>query len=236
MSIPAFTQFFTGEILTATVLNQFPTAAVASFAAIDRTNMGPNGIDASSIIPTTVTAATFGGPVGYKFNPNAVGQIPLTLAAPSGQTVAIFNTTLNAQNVWGVDSAGRAFGNTWQLQGSATVGVGTLHWAGLGTPDGWFFNIPSATTNGWRFFVNNATVVGSLTPAGVLLTASQVTPGVGGTIGTASIYSGTGSPSGSLSAPNGSLFLRFDGGANTHLYINTTGSNATGTTWTAVTD
>jgi hypothetical protein len=49
-------------------------------------------------------------------------------------------------------------------------------------------------------------------------------------IGLTNIYSGTGAPT--LSAPQGSLYLRTDGSStSTRLYVNTTGS----TTWTAVT-
>lgn len=45
------------------------------------------------------------------------------------------------------------------------------------------------------------------------------------------IYWGTGDPNGALTAPQGSLYTRTDGGANTRLYIN----NNAGTGWAAVT-
>lgn len=45
------------------------------------------------------------------------------------------------------------------------------------------------------------------------------------------IYWGTGSPSTALSAAQGSLYIRTDGGASTRLYINSDGSTA----WAAVT-
>lgn len=46
---------------------------------------------------------------------------------------------------------------------------------------------------------------------------------------------GVGAPT--FRAPNGSLYSRFDGttGATTILYVNTSGANTIGTTWTAVT-
>jgi hypothetical protein len=46
---------------------------------------------------------------------------------------------------------------------------------------------------------------------------------------------GVGAPT--YRAPNGSLYSRFDGtsGATTILYVNTSGANTIGTTWTAVT-
>lgn len=60
-----------------------------------------------------------------------------------------------------------------------------------------------------------------------------VIPGNGTVAGTAGVYSGNGSPNGSLSAPNGSLFMQFDAVVNP-LWVNTTGASATGTVWTAV--
>jgi hypothetical protein len=46
------------------------------------------------------------------------------------------------------------------------------------------------------------------------------------------IYNGSGSPNGSLTAPQGSLYLRTDGTTtNDRAFINTNG----GTTWTALT-
>ena len=65
--------------------------------------------------------------------------------------------------------------------------------------------------------------------------AGPVIPGTAaGGAGTAAIYSGTGVPS--FSAPNGSLFMRYDGATtSTCLYVNTSGASTSGTTWTAVT-
>lgn len=50
------------------------------------------------------------------------------------------------------------------------------------------------------------------------------------TIGAAQILSGTGSPQSAISAPQGSLFLRTDGGSGTTLYVKESGSGNTG--WT----
>lgn len=44
---------------------------------------------------------------------------------------------------------------------------------------------------------------------------------------------GTGGPS--FSAPSGSLYMRFDGAANTRLYVNTSTASTSGATWCAVT-
>ena len=45
------------------------------------------------------------------------------------------------------------------------------------------------------------------------------------------IFSGHGSPEGIRTAPKGSLYLRYDGGANTTLYVKESGAGATG--WVA---
>lgn len=61
--------------------------------------------------------------------------------------------------------------------------------------------------------------------------AASATPAV--TIGSAlvGIYAGTGSPSGALTAPKGSIYIRTDGSSGaTRIYVNTDSS----TTWTAV--
>jgi hypothetical protein len=60
------------------------------------------------------------------------------------------------------------------------------------------------------------------------------TPGTGSAPAVASLYWGIGVPT--FSAPNGSLYARFDGpAASTTLYVNTSGASTTGTTWSAVT-
>lgn len=51
-------------------------------------------------------------------------------------------------------------------------------------------------------------------------------------VGKAGFFSGVGVPS--FSAPNSSLYLRYDGGTTVHWYINTSGASTSGTTWTAV--
>lgn len=205
MSIPAFTQFVTGQILTATVLNAFPTAAVSAFGNIDRSNMGSAGIDASSIIPTTTPAATFGGSQAYTF-PAAIIS---SKAAASGAFFTVPNATAITQ----------LFVNT-------ATQIGGIGASLIGFTD---------SVAGIAMTLSRAGNMGLL---GTLFTGGAITPGVTatGTIGTAALYSGTGSPNTVVTAPNGSLFMRFDGGANTRLYINTTGASSSGTAWTAVTD
>lgn len=79
--------YTTGETLTSAVLNANPTQFNTCFASIDHLNIGPAGIYASQIIPTTAAQATFGGSIGYTFNPNATGQSALTLSNAASPTV-----------------------------------------------------------------------------------------------------------------------------------------------------
>jgi hypothetical protein len=57
-----------------------------------------------------------------------------------------------------------------------------------------------------------------------------------GTASTASQGAGTGAAPATVAAMNGTLYIRRDGthGAVTLLYINTSGANTIGTTWTAI--
>jgi len=92
---------------------------------------------------------------------------------------------------------------------------------------------PNQLTIGSSAYFNGQIIAGS-SAANALAANGGITPGHGGSTGAAGIFGGTGSPS--FSAANGSLFLRYDGGSNTRLYINTSGASTSGTTWTAVTD
>jgi len=56
-------------------------------------------------------------------------------------------------------------------------------------------------------------------------------PGNNTVAGTACAYGGSGAPT--FSAPNGSTYMRYDGGAGTRFYVNTSGASTSGTTWTA---
>jgi len=58
-------------------------------------------------------------------------------------------------------------------------------------------------------------------------------PGTGSAPALIGHYWGIGAPT--FSAPNGTLYSRYDGAASTTLYVNTSGASTSGTTWTAVT-
>lgn len=78
------------------------------------------------------------------------------------------------------------------------------------------------TKFGVRALAKTATTAGGATTPGLALGVTA-----GGTLG---VYFGSGAPT--ITAPQGSLYLRTDGSStSTRLYVNTTGS----TTWTNVT-
>lgn len=138
MGSPTFTAFTTGQVLTAAVLNAFPNSVVAAFLTIDRTNMGINGIDASSIIPTTAGAATFGGgTITYTFNGSlavgitAGGSIALgpagstpqfvmgNNAASGTKTTIVSNTPSGTANINGITPS-----LWWMFQSGTALGTG----------------------------------------------------------------------------------------------------------------
>jgi len=84
----------------------------------------------------------------------------------------------------------------------------------------------------WQNNTPQAPTVAVLQPVTTTATGAT-TPGTGSAPSVASVYWGVGAPT--FSAPNGSLYLRYDGGAGTTLYVNTSGASTSGTTWTGVT-
>jgi hypothetical protein len=86
------------------------------------------------------------------------------------------------------------------------------------------FALPSIESGGQLSWSSNC---GGINEVGALC------PGNGVTLGLACFYSGNGNPNGVLSAPNGSIYLRFDGGSSARLYQNTSGASTNGTVWTA---
>lgn len=77
----------------------------------------------------------------------------------------------------------------------------------------------------------NLTVNGTLRATSIIVSGNITTTAGRLVVGSAQVLSGTGSPSGVVTAPQGSLFLRLDGSStSTRAYINTDG----GTTWTAL--
>lgn len=134
---------------------------------------------------------------------------------------------------FGVTHAGTfTLSNSLAFASGSSGGVAQV-WVGndQGSPAGLDLNVPTGSVNGFTFLVNNGAVAridrfGNIFPgnpsAGVI-TGPYIT-------------TGTGSPNGVVTAANGSIFLRFDGGtASLVLYVNNSGASTSGTTWTAVT-
>lgn len=62
--------------------------------------------------------------------------------------------------------------------------------------------------------------------------AAQTAAGTGAAPAVIGGYFGTGAPT--IAAPNGALYSRFDGAGGSRIYVNTSGANTIGTTWTAI--
>lgn len=82
----------------------------------------------------------------------------------------------------------------------------------------------------WGWSWNNERLIGKAIASSTERISLQATTGRINTNG-ADILSGTGTPEGAVTAPQGSLFLRRDGGAGTVLYIKESGAGNTG--WVA---
>ena len=191
----------------------FTAVATTVNGLLDNSNINPAiGIYASQIIPTTNAQATFGGAGSLTW------EIPGYLTI--GGSGLLVGTTIGGIVV------------TCQIGTTATTGVLAI---GLGnatqagalyvTSGSLFMAAPNAsgTSGTMQLSTNGLNVLGTIIPG---VTGS-------GTPGAAGSYGGTGSPNGVVTAPNGSLFLRYD--STTTLYVNTSGASTSGTVWTAVT-
>jgi hypothetical protein len=86
----------------------------------------------------------------------------------------------------------------------------------------------TAATASYAFYAQGGT-----TGVAGVSTSGQIIPGNGaGAMGNAALYSGTGAPT--LSAPSGSIYLRYDGSTGARFYANTSTASSSGTTWTAL--
>ena len=94
INCPVVHVFATGETLIATNLNSNPTQWANCFQNLDYRNVGALGFQASQITPLTLAQATFGGLLGYEFNPTAATQVALTISGASAQAADIFDVAL----------------------------------------------------------------------------------------------------------------------------------------------
>jgi hypothetical protein len=80
---------------------------------------------------------------------------------------------------------------------------------------------------------SNTALIGASGAITKVYTYGGFCPGTASTtVGNACLYSGTGAPT--LSAANGSMYMRYDGGTGARVYVNTSGASSSGTTWTAL--
>jgi len=219
-------------------------AAAAAGLAIATTSSGTNEnltIDAKGSGTVTING-TATGIVALPAGSTIGGSVPLTSTitsssatafqvGPNGATNPVFDIDASVTSqVSGLKVQGRAAGNSAGVVISVTSsgtnenmtftpkGTGTV---ALGSGTG---SVTLAGTGGT--FINNiVTLAGgtAVTAGGAQAAAIGSSAGIG-------FYFGSGAPT--VTAPQGSLYLRTDGSStSTRLYVNTTGS----TTWTNVT-
>jgi hypothetical protein len=155
--------FVNGTTINAAPFNQNFGNIVTWSTAIDNTNIGPAGLFPNQLLPTTGAQATFGltaTGVGYTFLANDATATPLKAVGVSGQSANIFEVDLTAGGTKAVQIGASGLATmlgpiVLQSPGSGG-GVGsTVYIANdAGATNGLLFNIPSASTNGFRFNVN----------------------------------------------------------------------------------
>jgi hypothetical protein len=224
--------FITNTTINAAPFNANFTAVATAVNNIDNTNIGAAGLYASQLLPTSSAQATFGGAIGYTFLAPSTVVTPLTISGVTSQSAHILNVTLTSggQQVAWVDQTGLLTSGAAIAFGSGSIygSASTLYIGNDGqATQGMYFNAPSGSTNGYQFAFNNSP------PSAKITTDGGVIPGNGaGVVGTAKYYSGTGVPN--FSTTNGSIYMRFDGGAGTRMYINQPGASTSGNSWTAI--
>ena len=193
----------------------FTAVATTVNGLLDNSNINPAiGIYASQIIPTTNAQATFGGAGSLTW------EIPGYLTI--GGSGLVVGTTIGGIVV-------TAQIGTTATTGVLAIGLGTAAQAGAlyVTSGSLFMAAPNVSTSGtMQLSTNGLAVEGYIVPG---------QPG-SATAAVAAIYGGTGSPNGVISAPNASLYLRFDGTAagTTLWYYNNSGASTSGTSWAGI--
>lgn len=238
-----------------------PTITISTAAnTLTGTTLATNVVNSSLTSVGTITSGTWNGTIvnpahggtGINNNSNTItigGNIttdaPLTLMGGvaatftfSGITAVTFPTsgTLLTDNQT-ITLSGDVTGTgntalTTTVQQIAGVSVGTP----TGTGNVVFSISPTLTTP----VLGIATGTSLSTTAGYVAYSGTATPAAASSTAAFSfgsagigIYFGTGTPNAVLTAAQGSLFIRQDGGAATALYLNT--SSGSGSTWVAVT-
>lgn len=204
------------------------TAGEAAADAIVLDASGAGGIELKSALATTITTTNAAVTVA-----SGTGTIGISADAAAttvnigtgGAAKAVTLGSTNSTSATTVQSGSGAL-NITSTGGALTIdsGVGTIS---VGS------DASAGTVNLATGAAAKVVTLGSVSSSSSLTLKSPATAGVIISNGTQApgIFVGTGSPSGSLTAPQGSLFLNVAGsGVNDRAFINTDA----GTTWTAV--
>lgn len=189
----------------------------------------------SSGITIGTTTVTGGATTQVLFNLAGV------VSSDSGLTYAGSSGAFTAGGLLRTSSAGTAANPSLSI-GNTTTGIFSVSTTGLGHSINGVNKLDYGITvgNTWTFLANvsGSSFTGtSINSTGPLFAFSTVAMPAGGTTGSCiqlsstshfGIHFGSGAPT--LSAAQGSLYLRSDGTSTTRAYINTDGS----TTWTAL--
>ena len=185
---------------------------------------------AVDLVGSTFTSVDLTGNIGYSPPPSVGAAVFGSISLYDGTNTALITSTNQQLNFPGAGVfVGAVKGASYALAtGSpfATLNTGSVTFSPLTSGGTIFFNNWAQTQNNF-----------SLTDAGIASFINQVRTTEGfyagnKTVqGTAGFYSGTGVPS--FSAPNASVYLRYDGTTGSRLYVNTSGASSSGTTWTA---
>jgi Chaperone of endosialidase len=157
----------TGTTINAAPFNTNFSAVATAVNSIDNSNIGAAGIFASQLLPTTSAQATFGGTLGYNFLAPSASTTPLTISGVTSQSADIFDVTATSggTKIWFLDKNGAmVLGPTASFNSASSVGI--LNDASA--TNGMVFNVPSGSTNGYRWFTNGSTSNMQLSATGAL--------------------------------------------------------------------
>jgi hypothetical protein len=223
------------NLIDATSVNlNFNTIATA-VNNVDNTQIGTLGIYANQVIPTNTSQATFGSSQTYTFPSNVYSTSGNFQALAPGSTTSGFQVVgTNVASVFaefpnqssnGSSTHATYFGANSSVMVAAVNG-GVFYLYDLGNNA-----MLAMDGNGNAGFAGSIYATG-FTASSNINTNAGVFSGNNSTRGTAGYFSGSGAPS--FSAPNGSLYIRYDGDVGSRLYVNGSGPSTSGTTWNAV--
>lgn len=180
MPVPVkpFTFAASTTILSAQVNSDFDTLYSVFSANIDSTNVHPTrGIGANYIVSSGSGATGAFAPGAFSMTPGAIGQVPFSIVGLASQTADLFDVSTNTTKSFWIDASGAAhFAAAITLSGAAgTASVPYI--SASGSPLGVDFNVPTGSTTGFRFLVNNTGPVAAITAGGGFSAATGVFSG-----------------------------------------------------------